>query len=141
VEYDQYRKFIKPFCGILKNVPTENEAFQAHFNLINLKFENFEVFKSAFMEHLKGSDWFPSHLDIYKHGEEISKIIHNREQLKIPEAVEYKRLKKLEAQQLDDFIRIVDKNSVDEYRERLFKTQEKVKSMEEKSDWLKELKF
>lgn len=132
MNYQDYKTFIKPFNPILKNTPITGEAFEAHFHLIQLKITNLEVFQMAFMEHLKTSDFFPSHIDIYKHGEAIAQKIWERDQNQIPEIVEFKRLKRLEVEQNDIFINNKDREKVDEYRNNLLDTQKKIEEMKQK---------
>lgn len=66
MNFEQYIALIKKFKDILKNYPENGESFQMHYALVTTRIKSFELFRFALNEHLKISDWFPTHLDLFK---------------------------------------------------------------------------
>lgn len=65
--FTQYTEILRQFKGNLKNFPTDEQAFKMQYALINQKIKTVEHFKKCLFQHLKTSDWFPSHIDLLKH--------------------------------------------------------------------------
>ena len=59
--YEDYLKIILTFKGILKNYPEDVETLKVHFTLIKFEINDFEQFKFCLLNHLKISDWLPTH--------------------------------------------------------------------------------
>lgn len=127
--YEDYLKTILTFKGILKNYPEEVENLKVHFSLIMLKIKDFDEFKFCLLEHLKISDWFPTHIDLFKHLELFHKIKKEKEETKEEKLL--RELKKLLIIQNDEFINNKNINLIDSLRFKLNDTEKKIKELEE----------
>lgn len=140
MNFEQYSDYVGLYNGILKNTPVNAAVYRTHYDLICLKIKNIEVFIACFQKHVSDSDWFPTHVDLFKYLPEIEKEIKKEAEKNDPILREYKKLKALEIEQSDEFMSIRDKNLFDEYREKLFDTQKRIADMLSKYPILNDLK-
>jgi hypothetical protein len=130
--YEDYYKTIIIFKGILKNFPEDNETFKVHFTCIRLKIETYEQFRYCLMEHLKISDWFPTHIDLFIHTEDYLVIKNKKAEDSDPLLAEIKRLKASLEWQNDVFIANKDPALIDRLRYDIHETESKLKKLETK---------
>ena len=130
MNFQDYNSVVSKFNGILKNPPMDAEAYKTHFLLIAEKITNFEVFKLCFQKHLETSDWFPSHIDLIKHSENIKGSLREKLMAMHPTSIQIKSLKKQIEDKTDEFIYNKDYKKIDILRKELFDLQDKVKKLE-----------
>lgn len=80
--FEDYKKLLESFKGVLKNYPENEEALKVHFALITMKIGDFELLKKCFSKHLMVSDFFPSHIEIFSY---LNSILSSSEKIESKE--------------------------------------------------------
>lgn len=139
--FDEYCEFVFLFNGILKNTPINRQVYKTHYELVILKIKDITIFKECFKRHVLVSDWFPTHIDLFKHLEEVERDIRQEAEKNNPIIQEYKKLKALELEANDKFMINNDKEQINPLRDELLSIQIRVERMENQNQFLKELKY